>query len=327
MSPSFPCIRLFYLSSVAPLDFRIELCATFPLTLCRHNRLVPLPIIRSADQQPSIFHQKIKAADPEDRARIVDAICADGGEILMHRSGSAMTPFSAVSKPPRAPRNAVRSSPTCELEGTRLRGGSLLADCVRAPLGRSGDDDKHASHMWSKITELSWTPPAAPIFASVNKSLKGKWTPSPYHETGSLVPQVPRPRETRGERQDGIIDEPLAHGAAVFGEVAKSPAGLLLHLAHPRTRVGEAPLNGARAPPHCPARVRDERPVLVMRQSWISLLFTRSELIASVLLTAKDRCTALYDCIRAQIACKTGSKVIWLLVFFSSDRIRAYYGY
>jgi hypothetical protein len=59
----------------------------------------------------------------------------------------------------------------------------------------------------------------------------------------------------------------------------------------------------------------------------------------------KDRCAALYDCIRAHIvalrACKTGSKVIWLLyvhpiqlilyslssVGFSSDRMRAYCGY
>jgi hypothetical protein len=92
-------------------------------------------------------------------------------------------------------------------------------------------------------------------------------------------------------------------------------------------------------------------------------LLTRSELIASVLLTvrllsldfhnvhlvvpaqAKDPCAALYDCIRAQIvprcACKTGSNVILLLyvhpiqfilnplssVFFLSDRMRAYCGY
>jgi hypothetical protein len=89
-------------------------------------------------------------------------------------------------------------------------------------------------------------------------------------------------------------------------------------------------------------------------------LLTRSELIASVLLPVpllsldfhnvylmipaqakKDRCAALYDCIRAHIvtlcACKTGSKAIWLLyvhpiqfilnplssIFFSSDRMRA----
>ncbi len=56
--------------------------------------------------------------------------------------------------------------------------------------------------------ELSWTPPAPPIFAlyvstsppslatvinprySVNKSLKGKWAALACHETGSLVVQV-----------------------------------------------------------------------------------------------------------------------------------------
>jgi hypothetical protein len=70
-------------------------------------------------------------------------------------------------------------------------------------------------------------------------------------------------------------------------------------------------------------------------------LLTTSELIASVLLTVrllsldfhnvhlmipaqakKDRCAALYGCIHAHIvalcACKTGSKVIWLLYVRSS---------
>ncbi|KAJ7939328.1 hypothetical protein B0H13DRAFT_2300595 [Mycena leptocephala] len=69
-------------------------------------------------------------------------------------------------------------------------------------------------------------------------------------------------------------------------------------------------------------------------------------LITSVLPTAdKDQRAALYECIRVHIVtlrgCKTGSKVIWLLhvhpiqlplyplscVFFSSDRMRARYGY
>ncbi|KAJ7912007.1 hypothetical protein B0H13DRAFT_2327746 [Mycena leptocephala] len=84
MSPSFSCGRLFYCSSVAPLDLHVEvilmrigqLCATFLLTLRRYDRLVhpphqlpfpppprrtPLRIIKSADQQAIIFlHQKLK---------------------------------------------------------------------------------------------------------------------------------------------------------------------------------------------------------------------------------------------------------------------------
>jgi hypothetical protein len=35
-----------------------------------------------------------QAAGPEDRARIVDAVCADGGEILIHRS---VRPFLSSS--------------------------------------------------------------------------------------------------------------------------------------------------------------------------------------------------------------------------------------
>jgi len=43
------------------------------------------------------------------------------------------------------------------------------------------------SHVWSKITKLSWTSPAPPIFAYVNKSLKSKWAALGCYEIGSLV--------------------------------------------------------------------------------------------------------------------------------------------
>ncbi|KAJ7936699.1 hypothetical protein B0H13DRAFT_1853128 [Mycena leptocephala] len=131
-------------------------------------RRTPLRIIKSADQQASIFiHQKLKVrvcvnandafvaqgAGPEERTRIVDAICG---------SISATGPFSAVSKPPRALRNArphrrprdkllgVLRHP--ESSGLRRRGG-LLADWFGAASGRSGDElvNKHASHVWSKV--------------------------------------------------------------------------------------------------------------------------------------------------------------------------------
>ena len=81
------------------------------------------------------------------------------------------------------------------------------------------------------------------ISGSVNRSLKGKWAALACHETGSLVVQV-------GDRffpsddvplmiallqhafenleesaKDGIIDELLNQGPAVFGEVAKNQWG------------------------------------------------------------------------------------------------------
>jgi hypothetical protein len=72
-------------------------------------------------------------AGPRGVACIVNAICAHGGELMIHRNaplpflvcvcamliipalryGSATGPFSAVSKPPRALRDAVRSSRAC----------------------------------------------------------------------------------------------------------------------------------------------------------------------------------------------------------------------
>jgi hypothetical protein len=43
-------------------------------------------IIKSSDQQASIFlQQKLKIADPGERAKIIDAICARGFEMMAHR--------------------------------------------------------------------------------------------------------------------------------------------------------------------------------------------------------------------------------------------------
>ncbi|KAJ7893888.1 hypothetical protein B0H14DRAFT_3661993 [Mycena olivaceomarginata] len=56
---------------------------------------------------------------------------------------------------------------------------------------------------------------------SVNKPLKGKWAVLACHETGSLVVQHAF-ENLEESAKDGIVDEPLRQGAAVFGEVAKS---------------------------------------------------------------------------------------------------------
>ncbi|KAG6874839.1 hypothetical protein C0992_006325, partial [Termitomyces sp. T32_za158] len=84
--------------------------------------------------------------------------------------------------------------------------------------------NKHASHVWSKIMELSWTPPAPPIFAYVNKSLKGKWASLACHETGSLVVQHAF-ENLEPEAKDGIVDELINNGPTVFAEVAKNQWG------------------------------------------------------------------------------------------------------
>ncbi|KAJ7788644.1 hypothetical protein B0H14DRAFT_3503942 [Mycena olivaceomarginata] len=396
MSPSFSCGRLSYFSS---------LCATFPLTFRRHNRLVPLRISKSADQHlppetqggfflhsslplplfplpslPPAFLPQVRvcgndafvaqAAGPEDRARIVDAICADGGEIPMHRLGSAMTPFSGVSKPPRAPRSAVRSSPACGMSSAPpfLFPNSKALDCEEEVCLLIVSELLWAAPATTLITELSWT---RSLHSTVNKSLKDQWAALAYQETGSPVTQAPRPRETRGERQDGIIDELFAHGAAVFCEVANSQWGsyciqhsTLLHLLYhgpilithrydrPRTRVGEAPQNAARAPLTALLMfVTNEQVsksvVKALKEGGKETLDrvvqpakgARRAIIVDLALAHKERADRLRppSCQEGS----TGSKVIWLLyahpiqfilnplssVFFSNDRMRAYYGY
>ncbi|CDO73391.1 hypothetical protein BN946_scf185013.g25 [Trametes cinnabarina] len=101
-------------------------------------------IIKSSDQQASIFlQQKLKVADPEERGKIVDAICVKGFEMMAH---------------------------------------------------------------------------------SVNKSIKGQWASLACHETGSLVVQHAF-ENLEDSAKDGIIDELLNQGPAVFGEVAKNQWG------------------------------------------------------------------------------------------------------
>ncbi|KAJ7333958.1 hypothetical protein DFH08DRAFT_814028 [Mycena albidolilacea] len=307
-----------------------------------------------------------QAAGPEDRTRIVDAIWAAPigfSNDAVQRCLEAATGPEERRQIVACMRGRIVALPMhcngprpSEPEGTRLRGESLLADCVRAALAAPATPlvNKHASHMWSKITELSWTPPAPPIFAY------SSWAACP--------------REIQGERQDGIIDELLAHGAAVFSEIAKSQWGsdcirIVRSSISSTTIVFRLPIETVLE--HGSEKYRQMalgRPLTALLEfttneqvskSVIQVLkeggketldrlvqpAKGSELIASVLLTAKDRCAALYDCIRAHIvalcACKTGSKVIWLLyvhpiqfilnplssVFFSSDRMRAYYGY
>lgn len=92
--------------------------------------------------------------------------------------------------------------------------------------------------------ELTWTEPAPPIFAlsvnylshvelsltspcllsSVNKSLKGQWASLACHETGSLVVQHAFENLEESEK-DGIVDELLNQGSAVFGEVCMNQWG------------------------------------------------------------------------------------------------------
>ncbi|KAH8094749.1 ARM repeat-containing protein [Cristinia sonorae] len=330
-------------------------------------------IIKSSDQQASIFlQQKLKVADTEERGKIVDAICSRGYEMMAHRFGNwavqrcleATASVEERRKIVGCMRGRVVDLATncygchvlqkaldCE-EDIRLIIVSelLLGDPAQTLV------NKHASHVWSKIMELTWTPPAPPIFAYVNRSLQGKWASLACHETGSLVVQHAF-ENLEESAKDGIVDELLNHGPAVFGEVAKNQWGsyciqhILEHgsnkhrsmaldhlvsglLEYATSEQGAKSVTKALKEGGKDTLVRIIKrmcePAKGARRAMIvdlALSATGSQLIAAVLPNAdKDQRALLYDSIRGHIVtlrgCKTGSKVIWLF-----DRMRAYYGY
>ncbi|KAF8911768.1 armadillo-type protein [Mucidula mucida] len=330
-------------------------------------------IIKSSDQQASIFlQQKLKVADAAERGKIVDAICARGFEMMAHRFGNWAVQRcleAASTAEERRKIVACMRGRIVEL-ATNCYGCHVLQkalDCeedIRLLIVSElllGDPaqtlvNKHASHVWSKIMELSWTPPAPPIFAYVNKSLKGKWAALACHETGSLVVQHAF-ENLEDLAKDGIVDELLNQGVGVFSEVTKSQwgsycvqhilehgsdkhrsltldhliSGLLEYATNEQgyKSVTKALKEGGKETLDRVVRRMCE-PAKGSRRAMIvdlALSVTGSQLIASVLPTAdKDQRALLYDCIRGHIVtlrgCKTGSKVIWLF-----DRMRAYYGY
>ncbi|KAH7924798.1 ARM repeat-containing protein [Leucogyrophana mollusca] len=330
-------------------------------------------IIKSSDQQASIFlQQKLKVADLEERHKIIDAICARGFEMMSHRFGNwavqRCLEAAATIEERRKIVGCMRGR-VVEL-ATNCYGCHVLQkalDCeedIRLLIVSElllGDPaltlvNKHASHVWSKIMELTWTAPAPPIFAYVNKSLKGKWASLACHETGSLVVQHAF-ENLEESAKDGIIDELLNQGPSVFSEIAKNQWGSyciqhILEHGSPKHRqmtldhlvsdlleyatneqgfksvtkalkeTGGDTLN--RIVKRMCEPAKGGRRAMVVD---LALSVTGSQLIASTLPQAdKDQRSLLYDCIRGHIVtlrgCKTGSKVIWLF-----DRMRAYYGY
>ncbi|TFK56905.1 ARM repeat-containing protein [Heliocybe sulcata] len=328
-------------------------------------------IIKSSDQQASIFlQQKLKVADVQERVKIVEAICARGFEMMAHRFGNwaVQRCLEAASSPEERRKivacmrgrvvdlatncygcHVLQKALDCE-EDIRLLIVSelLLGDPAQTLV------NKHASHVWSKIMELTWTPPAPPIFAYVNKALKGKWAALACHETGSLVVQHAF-ENLEESAKDDIVNELLNQGPATFGQIAKNQWGsyciqhILEHgsakhkkmaLDHLLSGLLEYATNEQGAKSVTKALKEGGKDTLdqIIRRMCepakggrrativdLALSATGSQLIASVLPHAdKDERALLYEAIRGHIVtlrgCKTGSKVIWLLM-------RAYYGY
>ncbi|KAK0474137.1 armadillo-type protein [Armillaria luteobubalina] len=319
-------------------------------------------IIKGSDQQASIFlQQKLKVADLNERSKIVDAICARGFEMMAHRFGNwAVQRCLEAASTAEERRKIVGCMRGRIVElATNCYGCHVLQkalDCeedIRLAIVSElllGDPaqtlvNKHASHVWSKIMELSWTPPAPPIFAFVNKSLKGKWAALACHETGSLVVQHAF-ENLETAAKDGIVDELLNQGSSVFSEVAKSQWGsyciqhILEHGADKHRQltldhlisglleyatneqgyksVTKALKEGGKDTLDKVVKRMCE-PAKSARRAMIvdlALSVTGSQLIASA---DKDQRALLYDCIRGHIVtlrgCKTGfqTRILWLL--------------
>ncbi|KAG9044764.1 hypothetical protein FS837_007558 [Tulasnella sp. UAMH 9824] len=148
-------------------------------------------IVRNMDQQASIFiQQKLKSCstnsmqDVAERRRILDAILSMAFEMMVQKAlecdEEIKVPvdifFALIIVPDGVDRKCLPSQ--------RLVLHELLIGDPAVTL-----INKHASHVWSRIMELTWSPPAPPIFAYVNNALRGRWVELATHETGSLVVQ------------------------------------------------------------------------------------------------------------------------------------------
>ncbi|CCO34070.1 Meiotic coiled-coil protein 2 [Rhizoctonia solani AG-1 IB] len=164
-------------------------------------------IVKNSDQQASIFlQQKLKAATSEEtRKPIVDAIVEQGVDMMMNRFGNwaVQRCLEAPCTPRERKRVAdVMRGRVIELAtncyGTHVVQKALdCAETIRMMVVSEmlqGDlattlMNKHASHVWTKVMELSWSDSAPPIFDYVNKAMQGRWADLARHETGSLIVQ------------------------------------------------------------------------------------------------------------------------------------------
>ncbi|CAE6534312.1 unnamed protein product [Rhizoctonia solani] len=189
--------------------------ASFPVNFLRLLQPTSQPpyglfvtrIVKNSDQQASIFlQQKLKAASSEEaRKPIMDAIVEQGIDMMMNRFGNW-----AVQRCLEAPCTSKERKRMADVMRGRVI--ELATNCYGTHVIQKALDcaepiqmmvvsemllgdlaatlmNKHASHVWTKIMELSWSDPAPPIFDYVNKAMQGRWADLARHETGSLIVQ------------------------------------------------------------------------------------------------------------------------------------------
>ncbi|KAB5587896.1 Meiotic coiled-coil protein 2 [Ceratobasidium theobromae] len=331
-------------------------------------------IVKNSDQQASIFlQQKLKAANSEEGRRpIVDAIVEHGFEMMTNRFGNwaVQRCLEAPCMPKERKRVAdvmqcVLSTCLAVADWNRGRVIELATNCYGTHVVQKALDcaepirimvvsemlqgdlaatlmNKHASHVWTKIMELSWSDPAPPIFDYVNRAMQGRWADLARHETGSLIVQHAFENLEHSDKGDcvrevldsidrlatdqwgsWVVQHLLEHGTEV--DRAEAVKALVEHIstlaADPQgiKVIEKAIKSGGHSAVERVARRLSEpaksgrRPLIVD----LALGATGSQLISMLLpMLAKSQWLALHDSVKGHIVTlkgsKSGSRIVWL---------------
>ncbi|KAG8793438.1 hypothetical protein FRC12_002734 [Ceratobasidium sp. 428] len=326
-------------------------------------------IVKSSDQQASIFlQQKLKAATSEEARRpIIDAIVAQGIDMMTNRFGNW-----AIQRCLESPCTLTERTRVAEVMKGRVV--ELATNCYGTHVVQKALDcaetiqlfvvaemlqgdlaatlmNKHASHVWTKIMELSWNEPAPPIFAYVNKAMQGRWADLARHETGSLIVQHAFENLDEADKSDCVREVLASIGTLAIdqwgswvvqhllengteNDRAEAVDALVEHIsplsADPQgiKAIEKAIKSGG---PQAVDKIvrRLSEPAKTARRPLVvdlALGSAGSQLISMLLpLLSKVQWTSLYDSVKGHIVTlkgsKSGSRVVWLF-----ERMRSQHG-
>ncbi|KAJ7460253.1 hypothetical protein FB451DRAFT_1045455, partial [Mycena latifolia] len=286
----------------------------------------------------SIFlQQKLNVAGPEERGRIVDAICARGGEVMMHRfrSWAVQHCLEAATGPEKrrkivacmgcGPRgghdelHVLQKAPDCAEEVrllivSALRMGDPAQQACVACLEQSLSRFPSLSVLLTLVLIRSW----GRHERRARRPSSRRTSPCPFSFVGRASRRSASARRARATRRAGT-SLPLPFSLSSLSFIPRRNADSAMD-SKPETL--EASAKDERRGVW---RAREEPAARVARRAMIvdlALSLMGSQLIASVLPTTdKEQRVLLYECIRGHIVtlhgCKTGSKVIWLLYIHS----------
>ncbi|PPQ96559.1 hypothetical protein CVT26_006375 [Gymnopilus dilepis] len=230
--------HLLFEPSIEPLNFLSLLHSSASLP---YHCLVAR-IINFSDRQSSIFlQQRLKVVDSEERAKIIDAVCHRGFELMVHRFGNWAVQRCLDTAFTVEDRNQVVScmrGRVIEL-ATNCYGARVLQralDCEESicrlivfellegnPL--QSIVNRHALHVWNKcVSSGAYLGTKLTALSSVSKSFQGRWARVACLEYGSLLVQLAF-ENLEITVTNNIVKELLDNGFTAFAEVVKSRWG------------------------------------------------------------------------------------------------------